>query len=88
MKRFAGRVPAAPVYNVEQALDNEFVAEQERLLEFAHASGPVRMVASPVRAGEHPVRPAPAMGEHTDAVLRQAGYTDAQIGELKAGGAV
>jgi crotonobetainyl-CoA:carnitine CoA-transferase CaiB-like acyl-CoA transferase len=88
MKRFAGRVPAAPVYNVEQALESEFVAEQERLLEFSHASGPVRMVASPVRAGVHPTRPAPAMGEHTGEVLRQAGYTDAQIDQLRALGAV
>jgi crotonobetainyl-CoA:carnitine CoA-transferase CaiB-like acyl-CoA transferase len=88
MKRFAGRVPAAPVYNVEQALESEFVAEQERLLEFAHASGPVRMVASPVRAGVHPTRPAPAMGEHTGEVLRQAGYTDAQIDQLRSLGAV
>lgn len=88
MKRFAGRVPAAPVYNVEQALESEFVAEQERLLEFSHASGPVRMVASPVRAGAHPTRPAPAMGEHTGEVLRQAGYTDAQIDQLRSLGAV
>lgn len=88
MKRFAGRVPAAPVYNVEQALESEFVAEQERLLEFSHASGPVRMVASPVRAGVHPTRPAPAMGEHTGEVLRQAGYTDAQIDQLRSLGAV
>ena len=88
MKRFAGRVPAAPVYDVAQALESDFVAEQQRLLPFEHASGPVRMVASPVRAGEHPLRPAPAMGEHTGEVLQQAGYTPAQIEALKASGAV
>ncbi|RYY96417.1 MAG: CoA transferase, partial [Comamonadaceae bacterium] len=86
MKRFAGKVPAAPVYDIAQALDSDFVAEQERLLEFAHDSGTVRMVASPVRAGVHPVRPAPAMGEHTAEVLGAAGYTAQQIAALKESG--
>jgi crotonobetainyl-CoA:carnitine CoA-transferase CaiB-like acyl-CoA transferase len=81
-------VPAAPVYDIKQALDSEFVAEQERLLEFDHASGPVRMVASPVRAGEHPTRPAPSLGENTDEVLAQAGYTPQQIASMRAEGAI
>ena len=83
MKLFAGKVPAAPVYDIAQALESDFVAEQERLLEFDHASGPVRMVASPVRAGPHPTRPAPAMGQNTSEVLRQAGYSEQQITQLK-----
>lgn len=88
MERFAGKVPAAPVYDVAQALETDFVAEQERLLEFAHPTGPIRMVASPVRAGDHPVQPAPRMGEHTEAVLRQAGYTEEEIDQLRALGAL
>ena len=88
MKLFAGKVPAAPVYDIKQALDSDFVAEQERLLDFDHASGPVRMVASPVRAGEHPTRPAPAMGENTNEVLAQAGYTPQQIEAMRAEGAI
>ena len=83
MQRFAGRVPAAPVYDVEQALENGFVQEQERLLAFDHPGGPVRMVASPVRAGAHPVRPAPAMGADTDAILEQAGYDAQTIVQLR-----
>jgi len=88
MERFAGRVPAAPVYDVAQALDSGFVAEQERLVEFPHGDGTIRMVASPVRAGPHPTRAAPAMGEDTQAVLQQAGYTAADIEALRAAGVV
>jgi crotonobetainyl-CoA:carnitine CoA-transferase CaiB-like acyl-CoA transferase len=88
MARFAGKVPAAPVYDVAQALDSAFVAEQERLLDFAHPGGAVRMVASPVRAGPHPTRPAPSMGEHTSEVLRQVGYSDAEVRELQAAGVI
>jgi crotonobetainyl-CoA:carnitine CoA-transferase CaiB-like acyl-CoA transferase len=88
MKRFAGKVPAAPVYDVAQALDNDFVAEQERLLEFPHEAGPIRMIASPVRAGEHPVRPAPAMGADTATVLQGVGYSAEQVAAMKSGGVI
>jgi crotonobetainyl-CoA:carnitine CoA-transferase CaiB-like acyl-CoA transferase len=88
MKRFAGKVPAAPVYDVAQALESDFVAEQQRVLEFDHAGGPVRMVASPVRAGPHPMQAAPAMGEHTEQILRQAGYTENQVADLRNAGVI
>ena len=48
----------------------------------------IRMIASPVRAGVHPLRAAPAMGEHTDEVLHTAGYSDEQIAQLRALGAL
>ena len=83
IERLAGKVPVAPVYNVAQALDSGFVAEQERLLDFEHPDGPVRMVASPVRAGVHPVRPAPSMGEHTETILREAGYDNSAVQQLR-----
>lgn len=83
MELFAGKVPAAPVYNVQQALDSGFVEEQRRVLEFQHGSGPIRMVASPVRAGEHPTRPAPDMGAHTEEILQKVGYDAQAITRLR-----
>lgn len=83
MEIFAGKVPAAPVYNVQQALDSEFVAEQGRVLDFAHDTGPIRMVASPVRAGAHPTQPAPSMGADTEEILHQVGYDTAAIARLR-----
>ncbi len=79
MSRFAGKVPAAPVYNVAQALDNDFIREQGRILELNHPSAHVRVIASPVRAGPHPAEAAPSMGQHNSELLREAGYSDAQI---------
>ncbi len=32
--------------------------------------------------------PIPALGEHTDAILREFGYSDEAIGELRASGTV
>ncbi|SMG58926.1 CaiB/BaiF CoA transferase family protein [Paraburkholderia susongensis] len=85
MERFAGKVPAAPVYDVAEALDNPFVAEQMRVVAFEHPEhGPIRGVASPVRIGEAlPTRAAPRMGEHTDEVLREAGFADDTIAWLR-----
>jgi crotonobetainyl-CoA:carnitine CoA-transferase CaiB-like acyl-CoA transferase len=88
IQRFAGKVPAAPVYDIGQALESEFVAEQQRVLEFEHPGGPIRMVASPVRAGAQPRRSAPAMGEHTEPILQQAGYTQSQIASLRGAGVI
>ena len=38
MSRLRGKVPIAPVYDVRQALDNPFVAEQQLVLDFEHAA--------------------------------------------------
>jgi crotonobetainyl-CoA:carnitine CoA-transferase CaiB-like acyl-CoA transferase len=83
---FAGAVPAAPIYDLAQALENSFVTEHGRLQTIPHAArGSYRMVAPPVRsAGEvAPARPAPALGEHTDALLREIGYDAGRIRALR-----
>ena len=86
LARFAGAVPAAPIHDLAQALDNPFVTEHGRLQTLPHSTkGSYRMVAPPVRcAGEEaPARPAPALGEHTEALLREIGYDGARIQALK-----
>jgi crotonobetainyl-CoA:carnitine CoA-transferase CaiB-like acyl-CoA transferase len=91
MKIFAGKVPAAPVYDVAQALQNGFVAERRGVLDYAYADGrKARMVAPPIRVPgvEPPARAAPAMGEHTEAELRAAGYSGERIAALRKAGAI
>jgi crotonobetainyl-CoA:carnitine CoA-transferase CaiB-like acyl-CoA transferase len=91
LEAFAGTVPAAPVYDVAQALANPFVAEREGIADFAYPDGrAARMVACPIRVpgAELPRRAAPGLGADTDAELRAAGYTEARIAELRASGAI
>ena len=91
VKRLAGKVPVSPVYDVAQALENPFVQEQGCIMEAPHpARGTIRTVACPIRLpGEAPrVGIAPALGEHTDALLGEIGYDAARIARLREAGAV
>ena len=86
LAHFAGAVPAAPINDLAQALENPFVTGHGRLQTIPHpACGSYRMVAPPVRcAGEEaPARPAPALGEHTEALLRELGYDEPRIQALR-----
>jgi succinate---hydroxymethylglutarate CoA-transferase len=82
LAHFGGQVPAAPVNDLKQALDNPFVAERGLIRDYGRA----RMVAGPVRDGaalpSH--EPAPALGADTDAVLRDCGFADRDIAALRA----
>ena len=86
LKIFAGTVPAAPVNDLMQALENPFVTSHDRLQTLEHPSrGDYRLVANPVHSstGETPSRPAPTLGQHTDEILRELNYSDANISELR-----
>jgi succinate--hydroxymethylglutarate CoA-transferase len=87
---FGGRVPAAPVHDVRAALDNPFVTEEGRVRTVEHPSGPIRLLASPFTCPgeETPCAPAPAMGADTDAALAEAGFTSAEIADLRKAGVV
>ncbi|HET9403032.1 MAG TPA: CoA transferase [Burkholderiales bacterium] len=83
---FAGVVPAAPVNDLKQALENPFVTEHGRLQAIPRPGQEAyRMIAPPVRCADEnaPARPAPALGEHTDALLKEIGYGADRIRELR-----
>jgi len=50
--------------------------------------GAVGQYRTPVTPRDLDARPAPRQGEHTDEVLREAGFGDAEIAELRASGAI
>ena len=88
--RLQGVLPAAPVYDLPQALDNPYLREVGMVRELPHPARPdYRVLANPIRlAGERlPSRLAPRLGEHTDSILDELGYDAAAIVELRAQGA-
>jgi succinate---hydroxymethylglutarate CoA-transferase len=91
LERLSGTVPVAPVYDIAQALDSEYVKEQGLIMEAPHpARGRIRSLASPIRCpGEtQKVGIAPTLGEHTQPLLRDLGYDETRIESLRKAGAL
>ena len=90
LQRLRGAVPCGPVYDMARALENPYFLERGGVQVFDHPEKPgFKLVASPFRIGEPlPARPAPQLGEHTDALLRELGYDGAEIARLKESGAL
>jgi crotonobetainyl-CoA:carnitine CoA-transferase CaiB-like acyl-CoA transferase len=85
-----GAVPCAPVNDLRQALENPFLAERDGVQTLEHPERPdLKLLASPIRTGAAvPNRPAPKLGEHTDALLEELGYDPVAIEDLRAGGVI
>lgn len=86
-----GHMPVAPVYGIDQALDNPFIQATRMLDQVAHPDRPgLRVLANPIRLdGERlPNRAAPLLGADTDAVLAEAGLDEDEIARLRASGAI
>ena len=83
-----------PVLDLEEALESQLVREREMVVEIDQpgAQRPVRLVGVPVKLSATPGDPrrlpGPGLGEHTREVLTAAGYSDDEIAQLEAAGAV
>jgi len=90
LEKLRGTVPCGPVFDMAQALDNPYFLERGGVQVFDHPDKPgFKLVASPFRIGEPlPAQPAPKLGQHTEALLRDIGYDEAGIEQLKRTGAV
>ena len=80
-----------PVLDLDEALDSALVRKREMVVEWEQPElGPVRQLGVPVKLSRTPGTvhaPAPALGEHTEEVLRAAGFADEEIAALLGSGA-
>jgi alpha-methylacyl-CoA racemase len=83
-----------PVLELDEALSSGLVRERGMVVEIDQpgAERDVRQLGVPVKLsrtpGEHARLPGPALGEHTEAVLLGAGYSEQEVAELLEAGAV
>jgi crotonobetainyl-CoA:carnitine CoA-transferase CaiB-like acyl-CoA transferase len=80
-------VPSSPYRSVREVLADPQLAHREALAEVIDAGGSFRVMNPPFRMSGATVRAggfAAALGEHTRDVLRQAGYSEAQIDDFAA----
>ncbi|MFF3575165.1 CaiB/BaiF CoA transferase family protein [Nocardia jiangxiensis] len=87
-------VPAAPVVSVPQALTSAQVEHRQLVTSLAtpaNTDQQIRVLGAPTHVDGvacSPQQRPPALGEHTDAILSDIGYTEADIARLRAEGAI
>src|SRR5271165_6410615 len=83
-----------PMLELDEALCSDLVRERGMVVEIEQpgAQRAVRQLGVPVKLsrtpGEHARLPGPALGEHSEAVLLELGYSQAEVAELLQAGAV
>ena len=82
----------APVRNYAEVVADEGVWENDYFVEVKDAAGQSqRVVGTPIRMSETPLQPsaiAPDLGQHSEEILKEAGYSAADIEEFRTAGTV
>lgn len=88
----AADIPCGPILTYPELMAHPQVAHNRMVVTLDHpVLGAGSVVGSPLRLSDTPPRvaaPAPLPGEHTESVLREAGFTGDEIAELLALGVV
>jgi len=86
----AAGVPCGRINTAAEALADPHVIERGFIIELEHpALGPIKSLATPIHLDDAPLvyrRHPPRLGEHSDEVAAELGYSAAEIAQLRANG--
>lgn len=85
-------VPSGPINTYPEALSDPHALARDMVVDLTHpAAGPIKALGIPVKLSDTPGsvdRPAPLVGQHTEELLVELGYTEAQRRTLREQGVV
>jgi crotonobetainyl-CoA:carnitine CoA-transferase CaiB-like acyl-CoA transferase len=85
-------IPAAPTQSLQEFMQDPAVLHHKMVVQYDHPElGPLSLMGQPLRFSETQAPdagPPPTLGQHTTEVLRQAGYVDHEIADLRRRGVV
>jgi crotonobetainyl-CoA:carnitine CoA-transferase CaiB-like acyl-CoA transferase len=88
----ANDIPCGPINDYAQVFADPQVVARDMIVETEHPTlGRLKTLGSPIKMSETPPdvsRRAPMLGEHTDEILQQAGFSRGEIGALRESAAV
>jgi crotonobetainyl-CoA:carnitine CoA-transferase CaiB-like acyl-CoA transferase len=86
----AAEIPCGPINSIPDTLSDAHYLARGNLVDLAHpTAGTLHTLANPVRLSDTPPTyrlPPPRLGEHTDAVLAELGFTPDAINALRSAG--
>jgi crotonobetainyl-CoA:carnitine CoA-transferase CaiB-like acyl-CoA transferase len=86
----AAQIAHARMSSMENFIGHPQLSARNRWREVATPAGPIRALVPPVSIDGHdaPMGAIPALGEHTDAILRELGYDAGRIAAWRAEGTI
>ena len=88
----ANEIPCGPINNYEQVFADPHVLARDMAVEIEHPTlGRMKSLGSPLKMSATPTNPrrrAPMLGEHTEEVLREYGFSESEISALREAGAI